>query len=169
MPKRLRLVFGSPFLYTGSFVQHAQTESDQRRSETSNPGRQTNRGGRGRTGRYADGHFTGTATHYENGEEFVIDQNSFRRFQPDPATGYFLNRLYFITTTSWLHGMSSDEMSRLQHRAATDVDFDLNDEAYLRRLWHWTRNLPTAFEGPDVFAVFNSKSKWRRNIFLVGA
>ncbi len=120
-----------------------------------------------RTSQYPDGHFEGEAVHQEDGEDFEFDASSFRRFEPDRETGYYVGRLYFVTTPGRLYGMSSDEMSRLQHRCCTDFAFDLGNDKFMTELWQWARQLSSEFEGPDVFEVYASKPKWGRNVFLV--
>lgn len=120
-----------------------------------------------RTAKYPTGHFEGTATHEENGDEYQFNISSFRHFRREPLSGHFLDRLYFITTPGRLFGMSSDEMSRLQHRCCTDFEFDLKNDAYLNDLWKWARELPSEFEGPDVFETYTSSPKWGRNLLLV--
>ncbi|MBW3628872.1 MAG: hypothetical protein KY464_06200, partial [Gemmatimonadetes bacterium] len=83
-------------------------------------------------------------------EQFRVDQGSFALFVREPANGFFMDRLYFVTRWGMLAGGSTAALSRIRHRAATDPRFDLDDPEYLVGLLRWCRSLPDVVEAPDV-------------------
>ncbi|NUQ65611.1 MAG: hypothetical protein HUU20_24340 [Pirellulales bacterium] len=120
-----------------------------------------------RTGRFPSGHFDRQSVHEEEGEPFVFARRSFRRFRRDPATGFRLNRLYFITRSGTLWGVSAAVLARIRFRAATDVHWDLENEPYLRRLLGWCRRLSEPIETPDVLALYAARPQRGAQIVVV--
>lgn len=122
---------------------------------------------RHRTSAFPTGHFDRAALHYGQGETTVLDRGSFSGFRVDAATGWFLDRLYFVTRPGTLWGVSGAALGRIAHRAATDVAWDLDDDAYLGELFAWTRFLAAETEAPDVVRAFAGSERWARQLLLV--
>ena len=123
---------------------------------------------RHRARRFPTGHFDREVVHEQDGERFPLGPGSFSRFRRDPATGFFLDGLYFVTRAGTLLGASTGTLSRLRHRVATDERFSLDDPEYLRELLAWCRTLTHELESPDVLRAYaRSPALARQLLFLV--
>lgn len=120
-----------------------------------------------RTGFYTTGHFDRGAVHHQEGETFLLDRHSFRKFRPDPSTGHFFNRLYFITRRKTLWGISAADLGRISHRVATDENWKPDNAVYLSRLWRWCQSLTEPMETPEVLKMYASIPRHARQILLV--
>jgi hypothetical protein len=119
-----------------------------------------------RTRSFPAGRFDG-AVHESDGERYVFDAGSFRRFRPDPATAMVLDGLYLVTRPGTIWGISSAALARIGHRVATDERWDPQSEAYLQRLLEWCRSLAHAVETPDVLRMYASTEARARQVLLV--
>lgn len=124
---------------------------------------------RHRTSAFPTGHFDRAVVHNDGGGPTVLDRGSFADFRVDAATGWFLDRLYLVTRPGTLWGVSGAALGRIAHRAATDVAWDLDDDAYLAGLLAWARSLAGETEAPDVVRTFASSPRWARQLLLVDA
>lgn len=123
--------------------------------------------GEHRTRSFPTGHFDRVVSHRQEGEEVALGPGSFARFRRDPGTGFYLDRLYFVTRPRPLLGASMAAISRIRHRVATDVRFTLEDERYVGELLSWTRTLLHSIEAPDVLrACSASPERARQIVFL---
>jgi hypothetical protein len=107
-----------------------------------------------RTGRFKTGHFDRPATHEQDGQTFVFAPGSFCRFRREATGGPFLRRLYFITRTGTLWGVSSAALARIGFRVATDEGWNTDDAGYLEGLLRWCRSLTEPVEAADVIRVY---------------
>jgi hypothetical protein len=121
-----------------------------------------------RTRSFPSGHFDREAVHQQDGEPFVFAPSSFRRLRRDRATNLFLDRLYFITRTGKLWGVSQATLARIGFRVATDEGWEPDNDEYLRRLLRWCRSLAESVETPDVLQRYTATPKRGRQILLVG-
>ncbi len=115
---------------------------------------------------FPTGRFDRLAFHEQDGGAFAFDQRSFRRFRRDPASGAFLDRVYFVTRAGLLWGLSSAALSRLSHRIATDHRLNLANEVDLRAILDWSRSLCEPFETPDLLRLYASRPEWARQILV---
>ncbi len=120
-----------------------------------------------RTRHFRSGHFDREAIHQEAGEAFRFTRDSFRRFQRDATTGLFLDRLYFITRTGMMWGLSSAALSRLQFRVATEERWQLDRASDLRAIRRWCLSLTQSVESPDVLRLYLSTPRRARAILVV--
>lgn len=86
------------------------------------------------TAYYRSGHFDRPFPH----EGLLFDQLSFRQVE-----------LHLFTRPGWIWGLGSATLSRLNHRACSDVAFRWQD-SYLRRLHQWTLAMTASVETPDL-------------------
>lgn len=93
-----------------------------------------------RTSYYKSGHFDRPYEH----DGLVFDASSFHQ----PV------KLVLLTRPGPVLGMNSAALSRLAYRVATDVEFLLEDEAYLSKLREWADRLAGAFETPELLDFF---------------
>lgn len=121
-----------------------------------------------RTKRFRSGHFDVEAVHVHDGESLVFARQSFRLFRRDPASGHFLERLYFITRSGRVWGLSGAAMGRIAHRVAVDEQWAPDSETYLRRLRRWCRSLAEPCETPDVLRWYAARARHGRQILLAG-
>jgi hypothetical protein len=121
-----------------------------------------------RTKRFRSGHFDVEAVHVHDGESLVFDRQSFRLFRRDPESGHFLERLYFITRSGRVWGLSGAAMGRIAHRVALDEKWAPDSEAYLRRLRRWCQSLAEPCETPDVLRWYAGRARRGRQILLAG-
>lgn len=122
---------------------------------------------RHRTSAFPTGHFDRAVVHHGQGERTVLDPGSFARFGVDAETGWFLDRLYFVTRPGTLWGVSGAALGRIAHRVATDEVWDPDDDAYLGGLLGWARSLAGETEAPDVVRLFASSGRRARQLLLV--
>lgn len=120
-----------------------------------------------RTRSFRSGHFDREAVHEQDGERFVFARASFRHFRREPGQGPFLRRLYFITRTGTLTGVSAAALARIRHRVATDERLRLQDDASLRELLHWCQSLAEPLETPDVFRLYCSVPGRARQVLVL--
>jgi hypothetical protein len=121
-----------------------------------------------RTQRFRSGHFDREAVHHQQGETFPFARTSFRRFRRDPASGLFLDRLFFITRPGTLWGVSAAALGRLGFRVATDERWDPDSDVYLGKLLHWCLSLAGPTEAPDVLRLYAAGPRRGRQVLLVG-
>lgn len=121
-----------------------------------------------RTRAFPDGHFDRPARHVQDGEEFVLSRQSFRRFRRDPESGFFLDRLYFVTRPGRLRGLSSAALARVAARIAGDPHWNVRSAEYLEGLLDWCRSLAHELESPDVLRLYAATPARARQILLVG-
>ena len=103
----------------------------------------------------------------EGGARYVLGRSSFDEFRRDAATGWFLDRLYFVTRPATLWGVSGGALARIAHRVATDVAWNAADAAYLADLLAWARSLAHVTEAPDVVRTYAGDAARARQILLV--
>lgn len=120
-----------------------------------------------RTRTFRSGHFDREAVHEQDGKRFVFAPGSFRHFRREPGTGPFLRRLYFITRTGTLAGVSTSALSRIRHRVATDEQWPLQDDASLRELLRWCQSLAEPLEAPDVLRLYCSVPERARQVLVL--
>jgi hypothetical protein len=120
-----------------------------------------------RTRSFRSGHFDREAVHEQDGERFVFARGSFRHFRREPGTGPFLRRLYFITRTGTLAGVSAAALARIRHRVSTDERLRLQDDASLRELLHWCQSLAEPLEAPDVLRLYCSVPERARQVLVL--
>lgn len=120
-----------------------------------------------RTRGFPTGHFDRPAVHREEGGDYVLSRDSFRRFRRDATTGFFLDRLHLVTRPGRLWGLSSADLGRLSHRAATDLRWDPADRAYLADLLSWIHELADSLEAPDVLGLYASDEARARQVAWV--
>ena len=119
-----------------------------------------------RTKIYSKGHFDQPAYHCHQGEEWRFEKKSFRRFKIDPELQKFMNRLFFITQPRHLKGIRGDEYSKIMHRIASDVYFDLDNIQYLKNLLKWTQEVVSKNQTIDVLKLYALKRKWGKEIIF---
>jgi hypothetical protein len=120
-----------------------------------------------RTNRFPSGHFDRAGAHQQEGETFCFARSSFRRFLPDPDTGQFLDRMYFITRLGTMWGVSTAMLSRIAYRVATDPDWQPDSDSYLGRLLHWCRSLREPIETPDVLRMYTSSPGSGNQVLII--
>jgi len=120
-----------------------------------------------RTRWFTSGHFDRPAVHQQQGESFVVARGSFRHFQPDPESGLILDRLYFITRTGSLWGVSAGTLARITFRIATDEDWQPESDSYLDGLLRWCRSLAEPIETPDVLRLYTTPAERGKQILIV--
>jgi len=99
------------------------------------------------------GHFDHPVVHESPAGPLVFEPRSFHRMTPD-ADGVFLRDLYFVTSRRRLLGLTSEELGRLLHRAATDVSLDLTSDNSIRKLWRWAQSFIDPVQTRDVFQMY---------------
>ena len=109
-----------------------------------------------------------TAEHRQDGETFVFDPTSFRRFRRDPATGWVLDGLCLVTRPAPVWGLSGAALARVAHRVATDARWAPDDDGYLAGLLDWCRSLAGPVEAPDVLRLYAATPELARQVLLVG-
>ncbi|MBV9772469.1 MAG: hypothetical protein JO040_00875 [Gemmatimonadetes bacterium] len=120
-----------------------------------------------RTRSFPRGHFDRPAVHVQDGERHTLARESFCRFARDPATGFFLDRLYLVTRPGTLWGVGAAAMSRIAHRVATDERWEPESDAYLRDLLRWCLALADPLEAPDVLRLYGSSPERARQLLLL--
>lgn len=106
------------------------------------------------------GHFDRPAKHEQNGMAFVFTRESFRRFQRDRETGYFVDHLFFITRQRTLLGMSGGDYAKFLYHVATDSEFALESPVYLAKLQQWLVEQIPCFQTVDVFRLYAKHRAW---------
>lgn len=119
-----------------------------------------------RTKYFNSGHFDRPAEHLENGDAYLFADKSFWLFQVDPQSGYFIDRLFFITQKRRLHGMSSEEHSKLLYRIASDVNFDLEDNRYIIDLLQWLQKTIAKIQTKDILEIYSKRRKWVQQFLM---
>lgn len=119
-----------------------------------------------RTGHFTGGHFDRPAVHWQDGEAFLFDPNSFRRFVRDAATGSYLDGLFLVTRWGPVWGLSGAALSRLAARVATDEEWDPASQPFLDGLFTWARSLAEGVETPDVLRLFREAGRERQVILV---
>ena len=107
-----------------------------------------------RTHRFPTGHFDRPTWHEQDGRRFALDRSSFARFVRDAETERFLSRLYFVTRPRPLLGVTSLELARILHWAATDPAFRADDATSLRRFHRHVLSRVDRFQTRDVLEFF---------------
>lgn len=120
-----------------------------------------------RTNFFKLGHFDRPACHEENGEKFVFTSSSFRRLQRDRETGYFVDRLCFITRRRPLQGMSGGDYSRFLYHLATDINFDMQDPTYVARLRQWLAETIPILQTVDVVRLYAKHRAWGEQFLIL--
>ena len=121
-----------------------------------------------RTRAFPTGHFDRAGVHEQSGQRFIIDRTSFRRFARDARTGWFIDRLWFVTRAGMLWGAGRAAMSRLAYRASTDDAFNAGDDVYLDALRRWFTGMTDRVETPDVLRTYAADERWAGQVLLVG-
>ncbi len=106
--------------------------------------------------------------HRQDGEEFVFAGESFRHFRLDPASGFFLDRLVFLTRPGTLWGLSAGALSRIAFRVATDETWQPDSDTRLMELLEWSRPLAEQIETPDVLRLFAATPERGEQVLMVG-
>jgi hypothetical protein len=119
-----------------------------------------------RTRSFPTGHFDRAAVHEQNEQRFLLTRASFRRFGRDPASGFFVDRLYFVTRAGTLWGAGRAAMSRLAYRVATDERWDLESDDYVEALSRWLLAQTHAMESPDVLRLYAVGAGRARQVLL---
>jgi hypothetical protein len=120
-----------------------------------------------RTASFPRGHFDQPAIHREGGEEFLIECNSFRQFCRDPKNAYFLNRLYLITRPGPLWNISSKAFTLVRHWVATDLRWNLDDDASLQQLLARVQSLAMPLETPALLRMYADQPRHGRSVLFV--
>jgi hypothetical protein len=107
-----------------------------------------------RTQSFPSGHFDRPALHPYGDTRLIFTRDSFHRFRREPASGWFLDGLYFITRPATLWGVSSAALARIAFRVATDVRWQWESDEYLAGLLRWCRSLAQPLEAPDVLRAY---------------
>jgi hypothetical protein len=84
-----------------------------------------------RTAAFPNGTFDRPVVHRYKDRQLIFAPASFQRFATPAACGYRLQGLCFVTERRRLLGMTSAELSRLMHVAATDPRVTLDDQFQL--------------------------------------
>jgi hypothetical protein len=121
-----------------------------------------------RTGLFRSGHFDREAIHQEGGESYRFDPGSFHRFRRDPAAGMFLDRLYLITQTGMMWGLSSAAMARFRFRVATDEHWEPDLDSCLLPLWRWFQALAEPIETPDLLRIYCLSARRGQQVLVKG-
>lgn len=116
---------------------------------------------------FPTGHFDRAAVHRQDGAEFSLAASSFAGLQQDAATGLVLGGLYLVTRWSRLWGVSGAALARIQHRAATDPRWDLEDESYLEELLRWCRGLAESPESPEIVRMYAERPEVAGHLLLL--
>lgn len=119
-----------------------------------------------RTHEFRDGHFSKTAYHQEHGREFAFDRHSFRKFIRH-SSGYFLDRLFFITAERPLLGMNLDEHSRLMYRISSDIEFDINNHDYLAKILAWLKSSISPLQTKHILQLYLTAESLARQIIFI--
>ncbi len=119
-----------------------------------------------RTQVYRTGHFDRPAVHEEDGAGYPFDATSFRRFARDPATGKYLEALWFVTEPRRLRGVTSEENSRILHRVSTDPSFDLGKQSSVREFRRWAFSILGESQTRDVLALYARSEALARHILF---
>lgn len=119
-----------------------------------------------RTQSFPTGHFDRPATHRQGRDEYVLTSDSFRRFHRDRGTGWFLDRLYFVTRLRPLLGVTTLELARIMNRVATRPEFDENDPQHVARLLEWSRTFVSRSQTCDVLRMYGA-SQLAHQILIV--
>src|SRR5690606_29158703 len=117
-----------------------------------------------RTRSFPTGHFDREVHWRQDEQDYLFRPDSFRLFQPEP-TGYFLERLYFITRPGPLWGVSSAGLSRIQYRIATDTHWPPDSEEDLKTYLAWCQSLTDSLETPDLLRLYSTH--WAKQIILL--
>jgi hypothetical protein len=120
-----------------------------------------------RTGHFRSGHFDRPAAHWQDDQAFVFAPDSFHLFERDPASGYFLDRLYLLTRAGPIWGLSAVAQCRIAARVSTDEDLDPVSESDVVRLFEWCRSLAGPVETPDVLQQFTQSAVRARQLLLI--
>jgi len=105
--------------------------------------------------------------HEQDAERFLFTRGSFRHFRREPGQGPFLRRLYFITRSGTLAGVSAAALARIRHRVSTDEHLRLQDDDSLRELLHWCQSLAEPLEAPDVLRLYCSVPGRARQVLVL--
>ncbi len=119
-----------------------------------------------RTKVFTKGHFDKEAIHKVQDEEFLFAPSSFDLFKKDPSTGHFMDRLFFICAKRYLMGMSPGDYSKIMYRISTDMEFDLEDEEYVRKLLGWSKENISPWVTYDLLKIYASKESWAQQIIV---
>lgn len=119
-----------------------------------------------RTRSFPTGHFDRPAIHFQEGKQFTLTVESFRRFHRDPASTWFLDRLCFVTRLRPLLGVTSLEHARILNRVATVLDFDERNFAQTERLLEWTRTFVSRIQSFDILSRYGTERLARQIIVL---
>jgi len=120
-----------------------------------------------RTGHFTSGHFDRPGVHWQDGQAFLFRPESFRRFAREAGTGFFLGRLYLVTRPGPIWGVSSAALAQISFRAATDVDWNPDDDDYLTRFHNWCRSLARSVETPYVLSLYMADAARCRQLLVV--
>jgi hypothetical protein len=107
-----------------------------------------------RTGHFTSGDFDRPAVHWQDGQAFLFGPGSFQLFAREMVNGHFLSRLYLVTRAGPIWGVSGAALARISFRAATDVDWNPDDESYLSRFHAWCRSIAGPVETPEVLKTY---------------
>jgi hypothetical protein len=121
-----------------------------------------------RTQRFRTGHFDRPAEHRQGGATFTFTRDSFAGFRRDAATGLFLDRLYLVTRTGPVWGLSSANLSRIGSRVAGDLAWAVDDAGYLTELLAWCQELAGPFETPDLLRLYAEPAGPAGRILVAG-
>ena len=120
-----------------------------------------------RTRTFPTGHFDRPVAHPHPGGHVVLDAASFASLAPDPATGWVLPGLWFVTREGPLWGAGGAALSRIAHRVATDPRWEPDDPGYLSELLRWCRSLTHEVEAPDVLGLYAGHADAHDQLLLV--
>lgn len=123
-----------------------------------------------RTSNFPDGHFDRPAVHVENGRRHIFTPASFDRFlgaQGEKRAETLPEGMYLVTRPGPLWGLGSGAIARLAHRVASDLAFNLEDQAYLASLLEWTQHLAGDVESPDLLRKFSEDERSARRLLLL--
>jgi hypothetical protein len=120
-----------------------------------------------RTKLFQTGHFDRVAMHEQNGEKFSFDKSSFQHFHKDEKTTHFLDNLFFVTSRRRLLGMNSGEYAKIIYKIGMDTEFDLENSAYMEKLFLYAKNMLSPFQTREVLELYASQIKWGRQLLFI--
>jgi hypothetical protein len=114
-----------------------------------------------RTGTFDAGHFDRPAVHWQDGRGCLFGPESFRRFERDPVSGYFIDRLFIVSRSGPIWGLGGAALAKVAAAVATDESLDST------RLFNWAQSLAGPLEAPDVVRLYTENADRARQLIVL--